>query len=106
MEGGVARNAVGIFAHAYSRCHLSFNRLTTMSLLKYFQTKSSLPKPDGPLLTVVPSSSIVAANKEMRQVLDKPEGKDSRTPTSKPGMYENFAPKKKARIGKWPRSTV
>ena len=63
-----------------------------MSLLKYFQTKSSLPKP----LSKVTCSSIVAANEE---VLDKPEGKDTQTP-SKYGMYESFTPEEKARIGK------
>ena len=36
-----------------------------MSLLKYFQTNSSLPRPDGPLSMVVSSSSIVA---EVKQV--------------------------------------
>ena len=39
-----------------------------MSLWKYFQPSSTLPKPEGHLSTVMPSSSIAAANKE---VLDK-----------------------------------
>ena len=51
--------------------HVTWNSITYfgvcilspfISLLKYmyFQTNSLLPKPDGPLSTVVPSSSIVA----------------------------------------------
>ena len=66
--------------HAYSRRHLSFN--------DHFQTNSSLPKPDGPLLTVVPSSSIIA---EVKQVAWE---KDTRTLTSKHGTYESFTPEK------------
>ena len=66
-----------------------FESISDMSLFKYFQlSNSSLPKPDGRLSTVVPPSSITAANKEVKQVLDKPEGKD--TLTSKRGtMYEH-----------------
>ena len=92
------------FAHAYSMCRVldvssPSSQPTTMSLLKYFQTKSSLPKPDGPLSKAVPSSSIVAANKEVKEVLEKPEEKDTLTP-SKRGTYESFTPEEKARIGK------
>ena len=53
----------GIFG-AYTLKVPSFLCLIVMSLLKYFQTSSSLPKSDGPLLTVVPSSSIVAVNRQ------------------------------------------
>ena len=72
------RNTWQAFFGACVRKVSLIDRPFNMSLFKYFQTKSSLPKPDGPLSTVVPSSSIVAANKE---VLDKPEGKDTRTGT-------------------------
>ena len=43
-----------------------------MALLKYFQQHADtlLPKPDGPLSTVVPSSSITAANKAVKRALD------------------------------------
>ena len=104
MEGGrgEARNTWQEFFGACVLKVLSIDRPLNMSLFKYFQTKSSLPKPDGPLSTVVPSSSIVAANKEVKQVLDKPEGKD--TLTSKCGTYDSFTPEEKARIGL--RSTV
>ena len=69
-----------------------------MSLLKYFQlSNSTLPKPDGPLSQVISSSSITAANKEVKGVLDqsnKPLGK------RKHGAYEHFNPHKKLKIGK------
>jgi len=43
-----------------------------MSVLKYFQLGNPmLPKPDGLLSTAVSSSSIAAANKEVKQLLDK-----------------------------------
>jgi len=46
-----------------------------MALLKYLQHTSALPKPQGPLSRVMPSSSIAAANKEVKRVLDE-EGKN------------------------------
>ena len=46
-----------------------------MALLNYFQPATSmLPKPDGPLSRVIPASSIAAANKEVKKVLDLPTG--------------------------------
>ena len=67
-----------------------------MSLLKYFERSNlTLPKPCGPLLTVLPSSTITATNKEVKQVL-----KRSKTPgASKRGEYEHFTPEEKAQIG-------
>ena len=46
-----------------------------MSLFKYFKCSDPahpkmLPQPDGPLVTLMPSSSIVAANKEVKTTLD------------------------------------
>ena len=39
-------------------------KITVMPLLKYFQlSNSTLPKADGPLSQVIPSSSITAPNK-------------------------------------------
>ena len=60
-----------------------------MSLLKYFQPSSMLPEPEGRLSTVMPSSSIAAANKEVKQVLDKT---DKPKKNSKRGAYEHFIP--------------
>ena len=61
---------------------------SVMSLLKYFQLSNlTLPKADGPLSQVIPSSSITAPNKEVKQVLDqsnKPGEKRKR------GAYEHF----------------
>ena len=65
-----------------------------MSLLKYFQLSNlTLPQADGPLSQVIPSSSITAANKEVKHVLDpsnKPEEKWEH------GEYEHFTPEDKA----------
>ena len=47
--------------------------LPCLSLLKYFQKNPILPKPDGPLSSVAPSSSMAATNKEVKQVLDYPD---------------------------------
>ena len=54
-----------------------------MALLRYFQQPADplLPKPDGPLSTVVPSSSITAANKEVKRVLDPSDGAGGKDPT-------------------------
>lgn len=63
----------------------------------YFQPSSTLPKPEGRLSTIVPSSSIAATNKEVKQILDKankPEG------NSKHGAYEHFTLEEKAHIAK------
>ena len=103
-DRGVVRNTQQ--AHAYSRHHLPDQSTPfNMSLLKYFQTNSSLPKPDGPLSTVVPSSSIVAADKRWNK-LDKPEGGRHPDTESKRETYESFTPEEKARTGNGPRSTV
>ena len=53
------QHAAGIFG----TCILKVPSID-MSLLKYFQTSSSLPKSDGPFLTIVHSSSIVAVNRQ------------------------------------------
>jgi hypothetical protein len=67
-----------------------------MSLLKYFQPScSNLPKPEGCLATVMPSSSIVAANKEVNEVLGEPAES-----TTRRGTYEHFTSEEKALIGK------
>jgi len=59
-----------------------------MALLKYLQRTSTLPKPQGPLSRIMPSSSVAAANEEVKRVLDE-EGKkpDNPTVTSKRSQY-------------------
>ena len=72
-----------------------------MALYKYFApAKPSLPKPNGPLSAVVPSSSIAAANKEVTKVLEEELDQKDATPKSARGEYERFTPEEKARIGK------
>ena len=48
-------------------------------------------KPEGCLSTVMPSSSIAAANKEVKQILDKAES-DKPEKNSKRGVYEHLTP--------------
>ena len=77
-----------------------------MSLLKYFQsTSSKLPKPVGPLSTIIPSPSIAAANKEVRKVLQPDKSGELDTvpsiaPITSRGTYQHFTAEEKARIGK------
>ena len=67
-----------------------------MSLLKFFKPSiSNFPKPEGCFATVMPSSSIVAANREVKKVLDEPAESTTRRRT-----YEHFTSKEKALIGK------
>ena len=57
----------------------------------------------GPLSTAVPSSTITAANKEVKQLLDQAcddHDNTKTTSTSKRGAYERFTAEEKARIGK------
>ena len=61
----------------------------------YKPSNSSLPKTEGRLATVMPSSSIAAANREVKKVLDEPADL-----TTKRGTYEHFTPEEKALIGK------
>ena len=62
-----------------------------MALFCYF--KKDLPDPHGPLAKSVPSSSIAAANSEVRSVLAK-------TTSNKRGNCEKYTPEQKAIIGK------
>ena len=78
-----------------------------MSLFKYFKRSDPaehvLPKPDGPLVTQMPSSSIVAANKEVKAVLESSSGQSNEQKTeksSKRGHYDFYSPEEKASIGK------
>ena len=63
-----------------------------MAMLRYFQQCADplLPKPDGPLLTVVPSSSIMTANKKVKRVLDLSNGAGGKDPTPKREKYEHY----------------
>ena len=47
-----------------------------------------LPKPEGRLSTAMPSSSIAAANKEVKQILDKANKPEENS--AKRGAYEHF----------------
>ena len=40
-----------------------------MALLKYLQRTSTLPNPQGPLSRVIPSSSVAAANEEVKRAV-------------------------------------
>ena len=73
-----------------------------MTLLRYFQqcTDPLLPKPDGPLSTVVSSSSITTANKQVKRVLDLSDRAGGKDPTPKRGKYKHYTGTEKAQIGK------
>ena len=74
-----------------------------MTLYCYFERDDSvLPKPQGTLSTVVPASTIAAANKVVKKVLDSDTGPREKGAacSSHRGAYEHFTPKEKARIGK------
>ena len=68
-----------------------------MSLLKYFKSTKSgegvLPNPDGALASQLPSSTISAANKEVKAVMEQ---STSTSNGSKRGKYGHYTPKDKA----------
>ena len=87
-----------------------------MALLKYFKpTKapmaSSLPLPSGPLSEVTPSSSIEAANKEVKSIIlgrgffkskNDAEGNDAASTTAmKRGSYVKFSQQAKVSVAKY-----
>ena len=54
-----------------------------MALLKYLKldpAKKGLPHPSGPFSTIIPTSSIVAANKEVKTIVTTGENKKERGP--------------------------
>ena len=62
-----------------------------------------LPKPHSSLATVVPASTIAAANEEVKKVIAVDVGKEKGTACSSHGQhraYEHFTPKERVRIGK------
>jgi len=65
-----------------------------MTLLKYFKLKSDsvLPNPNGPLLKLVPSLSIIAANKAVKDAISQN--------TKAHGPYMQINAEEKARMGK------
>ncbi len=67
-----------------------------MALWRYFGKESSLPDPSGLLARSIPKSSILAANSEVRGLLNEPN-----PPTSTRGPYAKFSPKQKAMVGKF-----
>ena len=62
-----------------------------MALFRYF--KNNLPDPHGPSAQSVPSTSIAAANSEVRSVIESENNK-------KRGQYAKYTPEQKAMIGK------
>ena len=75
-----------------------------MALFRYFKPKEKqenrfLPDPTGPLSVVVPSSTIDAANKAVKRVLD--DGERSCTQKRARGQYETFPAKEKATIARY-----
>ena len=80
-----------------------------MSLFKYFKksnpAEQHLPKPNGPLSTQMPSSSIVAANKEVKVMLQSESSSgdssaDKNEKSSKRGHYDFYSPEEKAHIAR------
>ena len=62
-----------------------------------------LLKPDSSLATVVPASTIAAANEAVKKVIAVNAGEEKGTACSSHGqrrVYEHFTPKERARIGK------
>ena len=72
-----------------------------MSLLKYFKSAKSgegvLPNPDEVLASQLPSSTISAANKEVKAVMEQ---STSTSNGSKRGKYDHYTPKDKVEIAK------
>ena len=65
-----------------------------MALFRYFKKeKDNLPDSHGSLAQSVPSTSIAAANSEVRSVIVSHNSK-------KRGHYEKYTPEQKAMIGK------
>ena len=64
-----------------------------MSLYRYFEKKDVLPNPKSSLSKVIPSSSIAAANNEVRPLMEQGTKR-------KRGPYSKFSPEQKAVIGK------
>ena len=81
------------------------------SLLKYFKltkapVESTLPLPSGPLSEVIPSSSIEAANKEVKSIVSQSEENDAeRNAGSKTAMkrgpYVKFSQQAKVSVAKY-----
>ena len=66
-----------------------------MALLKYLKLDPKrLPYPSGPLSTIVPTSSIAAANEEVKAIV-KEENKKER------GLYVKFSNEAKLAIAKY-----
>ena len=73
-----------------------------MALPRHFQQRANpmLPKADGPLSTVVPSSSSMTTNKEVKRVLDLSVRAGGKDPMSKRGKYKHYTGIEKVQIGK------
>lgn len=73
-----------------------------MALYRYFKSSADtvLPDPLGPLSKTVPSTAIVSANEEVRQVLNAQQATQPGTTKVIRGHYSKFTAKQKAKIGK------
>ena len=76
-----------------------------MALLKYFKKNSVLPDPNGPLSRSLPSSSISAANKAVKPLLDAAEGKTTEGKTTEGkatgrGKYSMYSEVEKLKIAR------
>lgn len=73
-----------------------------MALYKYFKPDKGgnhecpLPDPEGPLSSKIPCSSVEAANKEVRPVLQN----EASGIAKKRGQYKHYTAKEKARVAK------
>ena len=71
-----------------------------MALLKYLKKGTELPDPDGPLSTEMPSSSIQAANKVVKPVLEEMKAREAAATAKKRGQYKSYTASEKAMIAK------
>jgi len=78
------------------------NEMLTVALSAHFQHVGSvLLKLVGPLSTAAPVWTIMAASKEIKQVVDGTAGGKSPILTSKHGAYDHFTPKEKVQMEEW-----
>ena len=59
-----------------------------------------MPDPDGPLSTEMPSSSIQAANKVVKPVLEEMKAREAAATAKKRGQYKSYTVSEKAMIAK------
>ena len=95
-----------IHEHLYSlekwACHVKgmveLAHPTMATLFKYFKKHDDSPDPKGPLSSKVPSSSILAANKDVKTVLQDNVASVKTTKKHTQGSYDRFTLEEKAII--------